>query len=189
MILRNSAFGASLMFFIALNCYAQSPVPTGSVMISYTLSRLTRIASNQYAIWIEDEKGSFIRTLFATKFVAKKAGWKIRPQTVPTWIKAASVANLPQKEVDAISSATPRSGSYKIDWDLRDSKGRLVAPGKYRYLVDGNISWEKKVLWSGTIAIGNLPQLSQATPIYSPNESQLSGMLISAVSATYTPGK
>ena len=189
MLLRKHAFGAAIMFFVALTCHAQSSVPTGSVSISYTLSRLTRIASNQFAIWIEDEKGSFVRTLFATNFVAKKAGWKIRPQTVPTWIKAAGVGNLPQKVVDAISGATPRSGSYTIAWDLRDSKGQLVAPGTYRYLIEGNISWEKRVLWSGTVAIGNQAQLSQATPIYSPNESQLSGMLISAVSARYTPGK
>jgi hypothetical protein len=189
MSLRRYALGAALIFFVTLGCHAQSPVPTGSVTVSYTLSRLTRIASNQYAIWIEDEKGSFVRTLFATNFVAKKAGWKNRPQTVPTWIRAAGVGDLPQKELDAISGATPGSGSYKVDWDLRDSKGQLVASGRYRYLIEGNIYWEKRVVWSGIIAVGNQAQLSQAAPVYSPNESQLSGMLISNVSATYTPGK
>lgn len=172
--------------FVPLLCFAQSPA-TGSVTISYTFSRLFRIASNQYAIWIEDEHGSFVRTLSATSFVSKKAGWKIRKQAVPLWVKAAGIADLPQKDIDAVSSPTPKSGTWTAVWDLKDSKGKTVAPGTYRYLVEGTISWDKEVLWTGTILVGGSARTSAAAATYMPADAQRSGVLISGVSAAYTP--
>ena len=176
-----------LLLSVSALSFAQTTAASGSVTVSYKLSRLFRIASNQYAIWIETDTGSFVRTLMATNFTAKKGGWKFRPQSIPTWVKAANVANLPQSEVDAVSSPTLKSGSYKAVWDLMDSKGKPVPPGKYRYLIEGNISWDKVVMWSGTIVIGGQPQVSQATATYKPEEAQRSGTLISEVTASYTP--
>jgi len=173
--------------FLPALCFAQSSAPSGSVTISYTFSRLFRIASNQYAIWIEDEHGSFVRTLTVTGFVSKKAGWKIRKQAVPVWVKAAAVADLPQKDVDAVSSPTPKSGSYKVVWDLKDSKGKTVAPGTYRYVVEGTISWDKEVLWTGAILIGGSARSSSASATYTTADAQRSGVLISEVSAAYVP--
>ncbi len=167
--------------------FAQQAATAGSVTISYKLSRLFRIASNQYAIWIETDSGSFVRTLMVTDFTAKKGGWKFRPQSIPTWVKAANVTNLPKSEVDAISSPTQSSGSYKVVWDLKDSRGKPVPPGKYRYLIEGNISWDRMVLWSGVIAVGSQPQGSQATATYTPEGAQRVGALISDVTASYTP--
>lgn len=177
----------AIFLFLPFLCFAQSAAPTGSVTIFYTFSRLFRIASNQYAIWIEDEQGSFVRTLTATSFVSKRAGWKIRKQAVPVWVKAAGIPGLPQKDVDAVSSPTPRSGAYKVVWDLKDSKGKAVAAGTYRYLVEGNISWDNEVLWTGTILIGGAARSSTAAATYSPADAQRSGVLISGVSAAYTP--
>jgi hypothetical protein len=159
------------------------------VSIAYTFSPLFMIASNQFAIWIEEDSGAFVRTLFATNFVAKRAGWKIRPQTVPTWIKAANVPNLPQKEIDAVSGPTPGSGSYHVTWDLRDAKGHLVPPGTYAYFVEGNIYWQNRVLWSGKITIGSQPQVSQAEPVYTPPGAKDLGDLISRVVAKYIPAR
>ena len=133
--------------------------------------------------------GTFVRTLFATNFVAKRAGWKIRPQTVPTWIKAAGVPDLPQNDVDAISAPTPGDGSHMVIWDLRDATGKFVPPGTYVYHIESNIYWENRVLWSGKITIGNQPQSSQAEPVYSPPGADKMGIPISKVVAAYTPSK
>ena len=187
MLLRRTSLITCLLLMLSALLFAQQKTASGSVTVSYKLSRLFRIASNQYAIWIETDTGSFVRTLRVTNFTAKKSGWKFRPQAIPTWVKAANVADLPQSEVDAVSSPTLKSGSYKVVWDLKDSKGKPVPPGKYKYLIEGNIYWDKLVLWSGTIVVGGQPQVSQATATYKPEDAQHSGTLISEVTASYTP--
>jgi hypothetical protein len=187
MLPRKTLLVLYLMLFVAAFSFAQQTGASASVSISYKLSRLFRIASNQYAIWIETDSGSFVRTLMVTNFTAKKRGWKIRPQSIPIWVKAANVANLQQGEVDAVSGPTQASGSYSAVWDLKDSRGKPVPPGTYKYLVEGSISWDKEVLWSGTIVIAGLPQISQAIATYKPERAQRSGTLISEVTASYTP--
>jgi hypothetical protein len=147
------------------------------------------MASNQFAIWIEDEEGHFVRTLFVTNFVGKRAGWKTRPQCVPTWVQAAKIMNLPQKEVDAVSGATPQNGTYEILWDLRDSNGKVVPHGTFRYRMEGNIFQENRVSWTGTITIGSEAQSSHAEVAYSPGEAVEMGTLISSVSATFLQGE
>ena len=42
------------------------------------------IASSQYAIWIEDETGKLVRTLYVTSFTAK-GGYEYRKDAVPIW--------------------------------------------------------------------------------------------------------
>jgi hypothetical protein len=150
---------------------------------------LFRIASNQYAIWIEDGRGGFVRSLFATDFVARRAGWKKRPQTVPTWIKAANVPNLSQGDIDAVRGPTPGNGIHTVVWDLRDAAGRLVPPGTYVYRIEGSIFWDSRVLWSGRITIGDRAQTSLAEAAYSPPGAAKEARLISQESAQYTPGK
>lgn len=175
-----------LFLGLSLSCFAQA-APTGSVTISYSFNRQLRIASNQYAIWIETDKGVFVKTLLVTDFTGKKAGWKRRPQSVPTWVATADVKNTPQKDIDAVSGATQRTGTYKVVWDLRDSSGKTVPAGTYTYVVESNIAWEKRVTWTGTIAVGSGPQQSTATPAYSTTDAEKAGKSVTAVSAAYAP--
>lgn len=178
-----------LVFLSATVVRAQAPGAAGRVTITYTLTRMSRIASNQYAIWIEDEKGEFLRTLFVTDFTGRRAGWKRRPQVIPTWIRAADVKNAPQSDVDAVSGATPGNGTLAVTWDLKDRSGQAVAPGTYRYLIEGNISWENTVLWTGTIRVGGGCESSQASAAYTPEGAETLGSPITGVSAVYEPAK
>jgi hypothetical protein len=161
----------------------------GSVTVAYTVSRTAKIASNQYAVWIEDGNGRFIKTLFVTNFAGKRAGWKIRPQTLPIWQEAANVKALAQNQVDAVSGATQKNGKYSVTWDLRDANGDLVPDGDYRYLVEGSIFWENRVLWTGTIIVGSESRTTRAVAAYSPADAAKEGLVISDVSATYVPAK
>lgn len=43
------------------------------------------IASSQYAIWIENEEGKLVRTLYATSFTAK-GGYEYRRDAIPFWV-------------------------------------------------------------------------------------------------------
>ncbi len=180
-----------LPLFLALptTAFGQPAGSSGTITISYTFTHLLRVASNQYAIWIEDDKGVHVRTLFVTSFTARRGGWKFRPDSIPTWTRSFGIASAAQKDIDAVSGATPRSGTYAVQWDLRDAKGRPVAPGTYRYLVEGNIYWQQRVLWVGTIIVGDGVKVLPATVSYSTPDARDAGTLLSEVSASYMPDK
>jgi hypothetical protein len=106
---------------------------------------------------------------------------------VANWVKAADVRNAPQKDIDAVSGATPPSGTYTVTWDLKDRNGKPVAPGIYRYVVEGTIYMENAVLWAGTIRTGGAKDETKAAASYTPAGAERQGDLISAVAAVYEP--
>ncbi|MDR3588275.1 MAG: DUF2271 domain-containing protein [Negativicutes bacterium] len=157
----------------------------GTVNISFDLERIGAIASNQYAVWIEDNNGKYIRTLSATRFAAT-GGLAKRPATLPTWAKASDWTNNP-KDVDAVSTATPGSGSLTVVWDCKDDSGQAVPAGTYVYKVEGNNFWENGFIWSGTIVVGQGAASSAATVQYLPDQAKATekGMLVTNVKASY----
>ncbi len=161
---------------------------SGTVAVSYTLFHLDRRGSNQVAVWIETQAGAYVKTLFATRFMAARRGFKLRPQCAPEWVKAAGVARMSQEELDAVSGATQPPGRAIVSWDCTDSAGRAVSAGTYVYKVEGNISMEKRVLWTGRITVGARQDASLATPAFIPEDAKDAGVLLRYVGATYTPG-
>ncbi len=156
------------------------------VEISYFLHLQPRMASNQFAIWIEDSKGNYIDTVFATKYTAR-GGYKQRPLSLREWREAASWDQKASGAVDAVSGATPLSGKHKALWDCRDEQGLAVAPGRYLYKIEGNIFWENRVVWTGEIELGSHPDHSRAEPEYFPERAYRKGILLEDVTATYLP--
>ena len=71
---------------------AQANAGPGVVTISYDLSHPHWIASNQIAVWIEDDHGVYVTTVFATDFTARRKGYIKRPQSCPEWVKASGLA-------------------------------------------------------------------------------------------------
>ncbi len=63
---------------------AAASAQSGTVTITYTLHHIPRIASNQLAVWIEDAEGRFVRTLFATDFMARRRGFSVAPRSAPS---------------------------------------------------------------------------------------------------------
>jgi len=92
----------SLLVSVAAGIDAQAAGAKGTVTISYTMTRLFKIASNQLAVWIEDETGRYVRTLYATDFMARRRGWQRREQVCPVWVKAADIKSSPQEDIDAV---------------------------------------------------------------------------------------
>ena len=162
----------------------------GQVTINFTLTRISGIASNQYAIWIEDDTGKFIRTLFVTDYMARRQGWKVREQTLITWVKATDLKNMSQGEIDAVSSPTPKAGVQTVVWDMKDASGKAVTSGTYVYKIEGSLFWANTELWTGKIKVGGSNQNSQAMVSYFPEGAdKLEKVLISDVSASYNPYK
>jgi hypothetical protein len=161
---------------------------TGKVTIGFTLTRISGRGSNQYASWIEDETGRYVRTLFVTDYMTRRQGWKVRQQSLVNWVKAADLNNKQQADIDALSSATPQAGKLSVVWDLKDATGKAVVAGVYVYLIEGCLLNENHVLWTGKIRVGGAKETSQATSIHFPEGAdKLGRTLILDVSAVYDP--
>ncbi|NLG83149.1 MAG: DUF2271 domain-containing protein [Firmicutes bacterium] len=156
------------------------------VKISYTFHRLPRIASNQYAVWIEDTKGKYVKTLYATRFMAR-GGYVRRPQCCPVWRARANWAEASPERIDAVAGATPPSGNLELVWDCTDEKGKPVPDGVYLYHIEGNLYWENRVVWTGKIEVGPKPDASEAAAQYFPEDAARWGPMIEEVKAVYVP--
>ncbi|NLW45923.1 MAG: DUF2271 domain-containing protein [Firmicutes bacterium] len=125
----------------------------GKVEISFPFVKQKGYASNQFAVWIEDAEGNFLKTLYVTNFTARK-GYKTREDSLKTWVKRSKRAEAAKEEIDAVSGATPRTGKLTYTWNCDDRQGNPVSPGNYRFFVEGTLFWKSNVIYSGTITVG-----------------------------------
>ena len=127
---------------------------TVGVSIDFDYTRMSGKASNQMAIWVEDEAGSTIKTLFVTGFTASRRGYRSREDALAFWVQATNPENISDSDIDAISSATPAPGTQHFEWDLTDNDGQIVQEGKYCIKLEGTLFWSSNVLYTGMIDIG-----------------------------------
>lgn len=132
------------------------------VQITFNFQRQSGYATNQFAVWVEDMQGNIVKTLYATSFTAN-GGYEKRPDALPLWVEKAGLASMQGSEVDAITGATPKTGDLTFLWDLKDEAGQVVAPGEYGFFVEGSLRWKNRVLYSGTIEVGDAPDTAQAS--------------------------
>jgi hypothetical protein len=142
----------------------------GEAVISFEYEKQSGWASNQFAVWIEDAEGNFIKTLYATRYTAT-GGYKDRPGSIREWVAKSELASMEKPEVDAITSATPKAGILFYTWDLTDKNGIPVLPGEYNYFVEGSLRWNNSVIYSGLITLGEVVSFSEAYVAYFFEES------------------
>lgn len=126
-----------------------------SVKISFDFSRMSTEASNQVAVWVEDQKGNVVKTIYVSDFTGVGRGYKWRKDTIPHWVAAANPDQMSNKAVDAVSSATLQDGKKSFSWNLKNNKGKTVTKGKYTIKVEGTLYWSSNVVYSGTIDTAN----------------------------------
>ena len=144
----------------------------------------------QIAIWITDEQGSFVDTVYVTRKIAQKGlgnrGGSLddkwggsRLSTLPVWAHTREIdygnGNFyPPKDkplTDAISSATPKAGEFV--WNC--SPKEVLKQGKYFYYVEinksfdenehHNYSWyrgQPSVVWRGSLMVDDKSHESKA---------------------------
>jgi hypothetical protein len=144
----------------------------------------------QLAIWLNDETGAFIDTIYVTRKTARKGlgnrGGELddrwggsRLSVLPVWAHQRGIDDgggnyYPSKAkplVDAVSSATPKAGQFVWNWQPH----RALKPGRYGYYIEINKSFDKNeyhnyswyrgqpsVIWRGHLQIGNRISRSKA---------------------------
>lgn len=153
-----------------------------SLEVSFNYQRQNDHGSNQYAVWIENESGDVVKTLFVTSFTAKGRargdekpvrGYIKRPYCVPNWVKAAKADNLSDQQIDAVSGATPQvSGLQTFTWDFTDQDGKKVEYGTYKVFVEATLFDPSSITHSGTFTIPGKPgeRVTFSSRITVPNE-------------------
>lgn len=140
------------------------------------------IASSQYAIWIEDEVGRLVRTLYATSFTAK-GGYEYREDAIPVWVNKAKPQTMSSAQVDAITGATPQNGVLTYLWNGTDDKGNCVPPGNYKFFVEGTLYWKSRVIYSGDFDWVSKEQESIPIKVQYFNKSQTNENMITELRA------
>ena len=152
------------------------------VEVSFAYTKQNGMASNQFAVWIEDAQGRFIKTLYATRFTAA-GGWERRPLSIPQWVKRSNLAGMNKTQIDAITGPTPKSGNLRYTWDGTDSTGRTVSAGEYRVFVEATLRNENQVIYTATVKLGEKGQTA-ARAQYAGSGTAERGM-IGPVTVTY----
>ncbi len=185
---------AALLLAVPCISCAASPLPSaqgttapagGSVTISFPFTSQDGVATNQFAVWIENESGEYVKTLFVTKFTAD-IGYLERKDALPNWVEQSGIERGGPRDIDAVTGATPSSGERSYTWNLTDQNGNPVPQGIYRYFVEGTLRWESRVLYTGSIEVKQKAASSKAKPQYFGHGSKECDM-IGSVQAVYTP--
>lgn len=103
----------------------------------------------QFAIWLEDTEGNYVRTLYVTERASQK-NWMMspkegRPESLPVWYHASKYE--PAKNIssnvklDAVTSATPKGG---IVFDAKLDDKAYVLKAEFNTSFDYNESYTKK---------------------------------------------
>jgi hypothetical protein len=177
-----------IVFCLTLSgIHAQNSVSSG-IEISFTYNRQSGMASNQFAVWIEDSPGKLVRTLFATRYTAS-GGWEKRPLSIPLWVKQSGISNLSKKEIDAFTAATPRASSsaLKYRWDGTDKDGNRAAVGEYQIFLEATLRNENKVLYSAPFTLGGSTMLEMIIKTHYTGKNAKEQKMIENVKVFYRP--
>ena len=163
---------------VAAMLMAMPAIAQGKTLeVSFDYQRQSGPGSNQYAVWIENEKGEVVKTLFVTSFTTKgrvrgheepMRGYQKRPSCVPLWVKTAKANNLTDEQIDAFTGATPQAdGTQTFTWDFTDQKGNAVKKGTYKVMVEATLYQASIVTYSGSFTTkdkaGNVSLTSSLT--------------------------
>jgi hypothetical protein len=141
---------------------ARPKVKAQTLEVSFDYQRQAGPGSNQYAVWIENEKGDVVKTLFVTSYTTKgrarggeqpKRGYIVRPVCVPTWVKTVKADEKTDQQLDAVTGATPQAGGMQsFTWDFTDEQGKAVPQGSYKVVVEATLFFDSDIIYSGTFS-------------------------------------
>ena len=153
---------AMLLTVIAVAQNSKKAGKAKTLEVSFNYQRQAGPGSNQYAVWIENEKGEFVKTLFVTSYTTKgrarggeqpKRGYIVRPACVPVWVKTSKAEEKTDVQLDAVTGATPQAGGTQtFTWDFTDEQGKTVPQGNYKIVVEATLFFDSDIIYSGTFS-------------------------------------
>jgi hypothetical protein len=151
--MRKTVLAAAVVLALLPAWAGAQALSSAAAEITFTYTRQSGSASNQFAVWVEDANGVHVKTIYATRFTVT-GGWERRPLSIPRWVKAADLATMSKAQADAITGATPRAGALSYRWDGANQAGAAVPPGEYKVVLEATLRNEAAVVYSAVIRIG-----------------------------------
>ena len=123
----------------------------------------------QFAIWLENEDGSFVRTLYVTNKASKRSfifcPKEGRPESLPVWYfasKSESSKTSKKDSLDAVSSATPKGGVvFPIELDecpyvIKAEFNTSFDYNEYYTKKNSGVNGQPSVVYSALISLDKL---------------------------------
>ena len=154
----------------------------GKLQISYLVSSSVD-GSRFTAVWLENEGGELVKTLYVSTELAQGA-FTVEGDICPDWIKKSHWEKATQAEVDAVSGPTPTAGSGTLSFDLNKLG---ISPGVYVLFMQVHIHDNYNILYKGTIRVGQEPAEAQVEVFYSPTKYAAAEDLVRDVGMRFTP--
>jgi hypothetical protein len=159
---------------------SSEPAP-GTLEISFLFHKAEGVVpSYQIAVWLEDEAGKLVKTLFVSEYLAL-AGTSL--ETVcPDWVRQSNWDKVEDAEFDAVTRPTPPVDSNSLKFDCNQRK---IVPGTYRFCVQAHIAEDYNILYRGKIEVGEDRSEGSAEVFYSPKRHAKAGDILYDVRARY----
>lgn len=167
-----------VVFFVLLTALSLigAAAQQNAAELTFSFTRQSGAASNQFAVWIENSQGQFIKTLYAARYTAN-GGWRRRATSIPLWVSRSGLSGMTNAQVNAITGATPGTGNLTYTWDGTDSRGAAVPAGNYVIFLEGTLRWENQVLYRAEIRLGQGPAEAEVSVEYTGDPGQERAMI------------
>jgi hypothetical protein len=160
---------------------AASAAGSGTLELSFFYnSPLETHPTYHTAVWLEDEGGRLVRTLFVSTELAATE-YKIET-ACPDWVKVANWAAAPKDDVAALQGPTPGVGMGDLTFDLAKLG---VAPGTYQFRFQVHVTEEYNVLYRGRLAVDGQTRGVSLETVFGPGKLETNEVFIRDVSLRY----
>ncbi len=105
---------------ISGNFLIPSQVKKDKFELTFYFKRQEDWQENQFAIWMEDYHGAYIKTLYVSKEVMD---WNAEKKLLPKWSKTVETAGEKREDLEKIAKPVPPSGQFTYLWDGTDRYG------------------------------------------------------------------
>ena len=182
--MRKSLILAALLLPLALGSCAPAPTEL-EISFDYTIQRGP--GSNQWAVWVENEDGDVVKTLFVSHFTAlgrsrdgskPERGYTYRPSCAHLWVERADANSLSDEQLDAFTGATPaEDGLQSYVWDFTDQDGNRVADGTYKVWIEADLHDWTIQTWCCEVSTTGKPGVLESSLDYSQPDEKYEGMI------------
>jgi len=164
---------------------AAAPAKAGTLDVSFVYMPPTSVEPTYHtAVWLEDESGKLVKTLFVTNDLSKTE-YRVG-EACPDWVKIANWEKAPKSDVDAVTGPTPNVGSGGRSLNLA---ALGVAPGKYVFKLQVHITDTYNILYRGPLVVGEAASEVTLETLYSPGKPPGGTEFVRDVRVRYAPAK
>ncbi|MFH0757982.1 MAG: DUF2271 domain-containing protein [Bacteroidota bacterium] len=170
-----------LLFMILWVSFLSRPCEAAKgkdLIITFQVNKKEKVTpSNCMAIWIEKPDGTYVKTLYASDWLAY-GGYTLQG-VCPDWVEKSDWANNTVELPNAISGATPGFGpqSMTFKWNKKD-----FPPGSYIYRIEIHLTADYNEIYWGEIEIGGASSEGNTRVMYVPEKhEEIAGLLSDVV--------